>query len=168
MTEIFTVDLNTKPIHDILQWIDVNRLSCVVTITLDNDGEMTLCMEEGKIMYVSSSKEGYRLGEFLVETGVLAGPVVAQALEESRNANVSFTRYLIDQSILTAGTLSASLQQLVEKILVEVFVSKNGSVSVTSPLPGIIMNSPILLDTGRVISDALRIFDEMNRGEAKS
>jgi len=164
MTEILTADLNTKPIHDILQWIDMNRLSCVVAVTLDNDSSMTLCMEEGSIIYVSSSKEGYRLGEFLVNSGMLPEQEIARALEESRNAEVSFTRYLIDQSMISVADLSDALQQLVEKILVEVFVSRNGSVSVTSPLPAIITKSPVLLDTGLVISDALRIFDEMDRG----
>jgi hypothetical protein len=164
MAELLKVDLNVKPINDVLQWIAMNRLSCVATVKLENDNEINLCMEEGKIVFVSSRSDGYRLGEYLVKTGVLSEAVVSVALEESRNSGVSFTRHLIEWSIIPVDELGLALEQLVEKILIEVFVSRNGSVSVTSPLPEIIMNSPIRLDTGRVISDALRIFDEMNRG----
>jgi HD-like signal output (HDOD) protein len=65
--------------------------------------------------------------------------------------------------MISARELSEILGQLVEKILIEVFISKNGSVSVTSPLPEIVTNSQVRLETGRVIFDAVRIFDEMNR-----
>jgi len=32
MGVLFQVDLSFMPLHDILQWIDMNRLSCVATI----------------------------------------------------------------------------------------------------------------------------------------
>jgi len=163
MSVLFNVDLNFMPIHDILQWIDMNRLSCVVNVSLENGNDMNLCMENGSIVFVSSPKKGYRLGEFLVKSATLSEMQVFQALTESKNSGVSFTRYLVENSMISARELREVLGQLVEKILIEVFISKNGSATVTSPLPDIVSNGPVRLETGRVIFDAVRIFDEMNR-----
>jgi sucrose-6-phosphate hydrolase SacC (GH32 family) len=120
-------------------------------------------MEEGQVVYVSSGKDGYRLGEFLVDSGDLIEEALAVALERSKSSGVSLSRYLTENSMIAADRLTQALEQLVEKILIEVFISRKGTVSVTSPLPEIIRNSPIRLETGRIVSDALRIFDEMNR-----
>ncbi|GAM08831.1 putative protein [Geobacter sp. OR-1] len=163
MAVLFNVDLNFMPIPDVLQWIDMNRLSCVVNVNLENDNDITLCMENGKIVFVSSQKKGYRLGEYLVKSGALSEMKVFQALTASKNSGLSFTRFLVENGLISAIELSEHLGQLVEKILIEVFVSKNGSVSVTSPLPDIVANGPVRLETGRIIFDAVRIFDEMNR-----
>lgn len=164
MTEILNIDLNEKPIYDLLQWIETDRLSCVVAITLENDNHMSLCMEDGQVVYVSSGKDGYRLGEFLVHSGDLTDEALSKALEQSKRLDVSLSRYLTENCLISADRLVNALEQLVEKILVDVFISRNGSVSVSSPLPEKIRNSPIRIETGRIVSDALRIFDEMNRG----
>ncbi|MBT0663307.1 HDOD domain-containing protein [Geobacter pelophilus] len=163
MAVLFNVDLNFMPIPDVLQWIDMNRLSCVVNVTLENGNDMNLCMENGKIVFVSSQKKGYRLGEYLVKCGAMSEVKVFQALTESRNSGLSFTRYLVENGLIPAAELAEHLGELVEKILIEVFISKNGSVAVTSPLPEIVANGPVRLETGRIIFDAVRIFDEMNR-----
>lgn len=168
MAELLKIDLNLKPIHGVLQWIEGNRMSCVVTISLNQGNEINLCMEEGRVVYVSSGAPGYRLGEYLVASGDLTEQALNDALDRSRVSGVSLSRYLTDQGLVAAARLGEALEQLVEQILIDVFVSNNGSVAVTSPLPAVMGNSPIRLETGRIIADALRIFDEMNRSAGTS
>lgn len=163
MSVLFQVELSFMPIHDILQWIDMNRLSCVVNVTLESDNGMTFYMEHGKIVFVTSQKKGFRLGEFLVKCGALSDLQVFQALTESKNKGISFTRYLVENSFLSSRELAEVVGNLLEKLLIEVFSRKSGSVSVTSPLPEILHNGPVHLETGRAIFDAVRLFDEMNR-----
>ncbi|MSM40961.1 MAG: HDOD domain-containing protein [Geobacter sp.] len=163
MGVLFQVDLSFMPLHDILQWIDMNRLSCVATITLEGEGGMTFYLETGKIIFAASQKKGNRLGEFLVKEGALGEMQVIQALTASRSAGISFTRYLVENGLISGRALSEVFTQLVEKLLIEVFSCKHGSVSVTSPLPDSVLNGPIHLETGRILFDAVRVFDEMNR-----
>lgn len=163
MGVLFQVDLSFMPLHDILQWIDMNRLSCVATITLEGEGGMTFYLETGKIIFAASQKKGNRLGEFLVKEGALGEMQVIQALSASRSAGISFTRYLVENGLISGRALSEVFTQLVEKLLIEVFSCKHGSVSVTAPLPDSVLNGPIHLETGRILFDAVRVFDEMNR-----
>jgi len=163
MGVLFQVDLSFMPLHDILQWIDMNRLSCVATITLEGEGGMTFYLETGKIIFAASQKKGNRLGEFLVKEGALGEMQVIQALSASRSAGISFTRYLVENGLISGRALSEVFTHLVEKLLIEVFSCKHGSVSVTAPLPDSVLNGPIHLETGRILFDAVRVFDEMNR-----
>lgn len=160
---LFQVDLNFMPIHDVLQWIDMNRLSCIVNVTLEGDSGMVFYLEEGKIVFATSQKKGNRLGEFLVKSGALNEAQVFRALTECRSTGVSFPRYLVENAMIPAHTLAELFCRLVEKLLLDVFACRSGEVSVTTPLPESVLNGPIHLDTGRVLFDSIRILDEMNR-----
>ncbi|MSN25575.1 MAG: HDOD domain-containing protein [Geobacter sp.] len=163
MAVLLQANLSFMPIHDILQWIDMNRISCAVNVSQENEDDITFYMESGKIIFAASPKPGKRLGEFLVKAGSMSGPQAYFALKESRNSNVSFTRYLIDNNLITVRELSESFGKLVEMLLVDVISCGNASVSVTTPLPDAVINGPIQLETGRAIFDAVRVLDEMNR-----
>lgn len=160
---LFQADLNFMPIHDVLQWVDMNRLSCVLNVTLEGDSGMVFYLEEGKIVFATSRKKGGRLGELLVRSGALDESQVFRALTECRGAGVSFPRYLVDNAMISAHALGEIFAQLVEKLLIEVFACRSGEVSVATPLPESVLNGPIHLDTGRILFESIRILDEMNR-----
>lgn len=163
MAVLLQANLNFMPLHDILQWADMNRISCVVKIAEENGDEVTFYMESGKIIFAASQKPGKRLGEFLVKSGAMSGTMAFSALRESKNGNVSFTRYLIENSLVTIQELNDCFAKLVEMLLVEVISSRNAMVYVTTPLPEAVVNGPIQLETGRAIFDAVRVLDEMDR-----
>lgn len=167
MGVLLQVQIDFMSVPDVLQWIDMNRLSCVVVITLENDNGMTLYMENGKIIYAASQNRGNRLGEFLAKTGVLSEVQVFQALTESRKSGVSFTRYLTDNNIISLQALTDVFAHLVEKLLMEVFAYKSGSVTVSAPLPDFVLNGPIHLETAHIVFDSVRKFDELNRDRQK-
>ena len=163
MGVMFQIELSFMPIQEILQWIDMNRLSCVVTITRGSDNGMTFYIEKGKMVLAASQKKGLRFGEFLAASGALPEVQVFQAMTESRNKGISLTRYLVHNSLVSARVLSDLMTQLAEKLLLELFANQTGSVSVTSTLPDSVLGGPIALEIGRVLFDALRIYDEQNR-----
>jgi len=167
MAVLFQAELVFMPLHDILQWIDMNRMSCVVAIQHDKEEEMTFFMESGRIIYATSPKPGRRLGEFLIRSGALTGPQSFTALNESRKAGVSFTRYLVQHDMISSQELSTVFAQLVETLLIDVFSNKSGSVLVTSPLPDAVQDGPIQIETGRAIFDAVRVMDERERDTRK-
>jgi putative nucleotidyltransferase with HDIG domain len=167
MAVLFQAELAFMPLHDILQWIDMNRMSCVVALRHDGEEEMTFFMESGRIIYATSPKPGRRLGEFLIRSGALTGPQSFLALNESRKAGVSFTGYLVEHDMISSHELTKVFSQLVETLLIDVFSNKTGSVSVTSPLPDEVVAGPIQIETGRAIFDAVRVMDERERDTRK-
>lgn len=167
MAVLLQAELNFMPLHDIMQWIDMNRISCEVVVSEQNDTAIIFYMESGKIIFASSNKPGKRLGEFLVMSGVMSDLDASFALQESRNRSVSFTRYLIDNELITLQALNESFAKLVEMLLVEVLSCSNASVSVKTPLPESVINGPIQLETGRAIFDAVRVIDELERDTRK-
>ena len=163
MGVLFQAKLEFMPLHDILQWIEMNRLSCVVAITLANDSAMSLYLEEGKIVFVASPKRGNRLGESLVKSGALNEAQVFKALTESRKSGTLFSRYLVENGLISCQALNEVFAQLVEKILVEVLMCQSGSVDVTTPLPDFARNGPLRMETGKAVFEAVRLFDELTR-----
>ncbi|MBI5484930.1 MAG: HDOD domain-containing protein [Deltaproteobacteria bacterium] len=167
MAVLLQAELNFMPLHDIMQWIDMNRISCEVVVSEQNETAIIFYMESGKIIFASSNKPGKRLGEFLVMSGVMSELEARSALKESRNQGVSFTRYLINKNLITLQVLNENFAKLVEMLLVEVLSCCNASVSVKTPLPESVINGPIQLETGRAIFDAVRVIDEMERDTRK-
>lgn len=160
---LFKAEFAFMPLQDILQWIEMNQLSCEVSISLDNDSSMILYLENGSIIFATSRKRGNRLGESLVRAGVLNDSQLFRALNESREAGLSLTRYLVERALVSCESLSDHLAQLVETLLIEALSSKGGSATVATPLPEFVMNGPIHLQTGQAILNAARIYDERNR-----
>lgn len=163
MAVLVQANLNFIPLYDILQWIDMNRISCVVVVSQANEEDMTFYMETGKIIFASSTKPGKKLGEFLVKAGVIKGPQAYLALKESKNNNIFFTRYLIENKLISLKELNEHFAKLVELILVDAISCADASVSVTTPLSDRMLDGPVHLETGRAIFDAVRILDEIKR-----
>lgn len=163
MGVLFQVELSFMPIQDILQWIDMNRLTCVVTISRENNSGVTFYLEKGKLVLAGSQKKGLQFGQFLVASGALSEVQVFQALTESKSKGVSLTRYLVENSLVSPGVLADIMSDLVEKLILDLLANNAGSVSITTPLPEILANGPITLETARVLFNAVRIYDEQNR-----
>lgn len=160
---LFQANLEFMPIHDVLQWIDMNRISCVLGITLEVEREMVLYLEQGKIVFATARRRGLSLGETLIKNGALKESTAMQALTESRAAGVSFTRYLLDRQLLSLPTLTNQFSQFVQAVLLEVFAAPAGSVMVTTPLPAGVLGGPVQLDISRTLLNAVRVFDERAR-----
>ena len=47
----------------------MNRISCVVTITLEGERELVVYLETGKIVFATSRRKGASLSELLVRSG---------------------------------------------------------------------------------------------------
>ncbi|WP_085814550.1 HDOD domain-containing protein [Geoanaerobacter pelophilus] len=163
MGVLFQVELSFMPIQDILQWIDMNRLTCVVTISRENNSGVTFYLEKGKLVLAGSQKKGLQFGQFLVASGALSEVQVFQALTESKSKGVSLTRYLVENALVSPRVLADITSDLVEKLILDLLANNAGSVSITTPLPEILANGPVTLETARVLFNAVRIYDEQNR-----
>jgi|GEM_PF-1062193 len=162
-TVLFQASLQFMSIHDILQWIDMNRITCVVTVSLTAENEIILYCEQGKIVFGTSRRQGASLGEALVKSGALKEAVAMQAVVQSRAAGVSLTRYLLEENLLSLPTLSNQFRQYLLQLLLEVFTAQSGSVTITAPAPAAVLGGNLQLDVSRTLLDAVRLFDERSR-----
>jgi len=144
MKDVLEGDIAYMSVPDLLQYIDLKRKSCTVSILNDGVGT-SLYLERGKIFFASCEKEGLRFGEFLVQSGLLLETQMARALEESRKEGKRFTEYLIDNGLVSFRLLQAAFFELVDLILMEVFKYRSGIFSVTDPLPDNVLDGPIRL-----------------------
>lgn len=162
-TVLFQASLQFMSIHDILQWIDMNRITCATTISLEADQTIVLYCEQGKIAFAVSRRPGASLGEALVKSGALKEPVAMQAVTQSRAAGVPLTRYLLEQNLLSLPTLTHQFQQYLLNLLLELFAATSGSVTVTAPVPAAVLGGALQLDVSRTLFEAVRLYDERRR-----
>ncbi len=160
---LFRTDLNFLPIQDILQWIDMNRITCVVSITLKIEREIVIYVESGKIISASSKRKGLSFSELLVRSGKFNESEVVHALSESRLSGVSLIRYLADNDLIPLSELTKLFNQFMEALMLELFNQTSGNVLITTVIPPSIVGSPIQLDIVRVLFDSVVLFDEHNR-----
>ena len=153
------------PLHDILHWVVMNQLSCVVSVTLENSNEKTFYLDQGNLVFATSLKDGQHLGRYLLTSGVSNEDQLSRAVAESTQKNISVTRYLAEYSRISTDILADATTNLAIQLIVEDFADKNGSVSITSPLPDAILNGPFHLDTVRIIGEAVRIHDELTKDD---
>lgn len=160
---LFQASLQFMSIPDILQWIDMNRITCLVTITQEAGPEFLFYFEQGKIIFATSRRPGSSFGEWLVTNGVLDESSARHAVTESRCRGVSLLRYLLDQRMLPLPDLTDQFRQYLVALLLELCDLKNGTVRVTAPLPAALLGGSVQLEVSRTLLDAVRISDERSR-----
>ncbi len=107
--------LQSMPITEVFQWAEMNEKTGVLVVSKERE-EKCFCFQDGKIIFVSSKKEGERLGEFLSGEGNVEEERMKDALLASQKSGIPFTRYLIENGIVPKEFLIVAIQQLAEKI----------------------------------------------------
>lgn len=153
------------PLPDLLQWHEQNRKSAILTLEAP-DGNQSIHFDTGQIVFVSSSKKGQQLGEYLERSGHIEHTIVDASLIESRRFKISFTRYLIEEQMLCPEVLTQALTELAEQILLDIIQLENCYFRIM-PLDFAGGDSPIRIETAHLIMDTIRRLDENKRILAK-
>jgi hypothetical protein len=112
--------LDTFSLGDLLQWIEMNRLSGRVAISRGEE-RRTIEVKEGAIVFVSSLRPEERLGTYLTSRGILSEPVVYELLADSFLTGRSFTRLVLECGLLSPAELAAAVEELAMRILLDLF-----------------------------------------------
>jgi putative nucleotidyltransferase with HDIG domain len=160
-------DISLMPLPDFMQWAEASKKSGTLAISFQGITK-AFYLQEGKIIFISSQKEGERLGEFFMATGRLDPRQIEHGLRESRRLNVSFTGYLIDQGVIDRNTLEHTLQSLAETAFSDALTWEGGSFEFTDTIPLLIMDGPIKLNTSFVVFQSVKLLDEARRDQTPS
>jgi hypothetical protein len=152
--------LDSLPITDLMQWIDMNRKSGVLFVHGENSSKC-FCFEEGKILLGSSNDASGRLGDFLAGEGHVSMERFTEAVNASREEKVPLIGYLIDSKIIPSEFLKVSIQQLAEDSIMDILSWNEGSFEFVEDLPELFSDSPILLSTNFIVFESVRKHDEV-------
>ncbi|MBI5634569.1 MAG: HDOD domain-containing protein [Nitrospirae bacterium] len=159
-------DISLMPLPDLLQWAETSRKSGTLSVSFQGTSK-AFYLQDGKMIFISSQKEGERLGEFFMRTGRLSPGQIEQGLRESKHLGCPFTGYLIEHGIIDKQALEQVLQGLAETAFSDVLTWEGGSFEFSDTIPPLILDGPIRLNTSFVIFQSVRMFDEALRDKAE-
>jgi hypothetical protein len=157
-------DISVMPLADLLQWVGLcNKTG---TVHINKSGmEKKIYVEAGKVLFVSSNKEGERFGEFLQKKALLELSKIKSALLQSQTMKVPFTQRLIDLKYFSDEELKDIIIDYAKDILASTITWTDGNFEFTQDdLPVNVLNSPIRLNMADLIYDLFRIIDDINPG----
>ncbi|ABB30506.1 hypothetical protein GeomeDRAFT_2198 [Geobacter metallireducens RCH3] len=170
----FTGDLEHLSIVDVIQLLHATRKSGALTVK-GRKGESQLVFSDGYIISSNHYDNSLRIGNILVEAGVITAETLATALEEQRNAGANrrpLVATLIEGGRVRKEDAYRGLEALIELTVVEILTWKRGTfdldvsnVTVSDEYRYFPENlhQEITLHAENVLMDALRIFDEKMR-----
>ncbi|HEX4382310.1 MAG TPA: DUF4388 domain-containing protein [Myxococcales bacterium] len=165
-------NLEDVSVADALQFIHLGGRTGTLTLTQD---EVTaeIGFHNGRIVnaWGPGSK---RLGELLIETGVIDAPLLAAALkqQEEEQPRRSLGQVLVAMNAIMPEAMYRAVEQQIERTVYDLVTWSKGTFNFAldqvkpiddiAVVPGDVVR-PLNLDTQMVLLDALRIFDERNR-----
>jgi putative nucleotidyltransferase with HDIG domain len=158
-------DISLMPLPDLLQWAETSRKSGTLSVSFQGTSK-SFYLQDGTMIFISSQKEGERLGEFFMKTGRLSPAQIEQGLRESKRLGCPFTGYLIEQGIIDKQTLEQTLQRLAETAFSDALTWEDGTFEFSDAIPPLILNGPIKLNTSFVIFQSVKMLDEALRDKA--
>lgn len=159
-------DISLMPLPDLLQWAETSRKSGTLSVS-SQGASKAFYLQDGKMIFISSQKEGERLGEFFMHTGRLSAVQIEQGLRESKRLGCPFTGYLIDQGIIDKQSLEQTLQSLAETALSDALTWEGGSFEFSDTIPSLILDGPIKLNTSFVLFQSVKMLDEALRDKTE-
>lgn len=157
-------DISVLPMADLLQWIDLSRKTGTITAAYQGT-EKKIYVENGKIVYVSSNKEGERLGEFILKGSHLEADMIKSALIQSQTMKMPFTRRLIELNFFTIEQLTDIIIDYAKELLHDAISWEDGWFEfIQGILPSYVLNGPIKLNTSELIFEVFKSIEERNLG----
>ena len=152
------------PLTDLLQWIDLTRKNGTITAAYHGT-EKKIYVEDGKIVYVSSNKEGERLGEFILKDSHLEADRLKSALIQSQTMKMPFTQRLIELNLFTIEQLKDIIISYAKELLHDAISWEDGRFEfIQGILPPYVMNGPIKLNTTELIFAVFKSIEEKKIG----
>jgi hypothetical protein len=159
-------ELGSLPFTDLMQWIEMNRKSGVLFVSMGGAG-MCFCFEGGKLLLASSNSDGGRFGDFLSKEGHINIGEIEKAVDMSRKGGISLIAHLTKNKIVPEELMTVAIQQLAEDTIAEVLGWHEGSFEFVERLPRLMAESPVRLNTSFVVFESVRKYDELSKRTEK-
>ena len=170
----FTGDLEHLPIVDVVQLIYSTKKSGTLTIQ-SQKGQSQLVFSDGYFVSANHLNNSVRIGQILIENGVLTDECLEKALQEQKlagEARKPLVATLIEQGVIKPEDAYKGLETLIEMTIVEVLTWSSGTFSLDVSKNELCdeyryfpetLQQEILMNAQGILMDALRIYDEKMR-----
>lgn len=161
-------DISVMSVADLLQWVDLAKKTGTITVSC-LETEKKIYIEDGKIVYVSSNKEGERLGEFIMKESRIEAEKIKSALIRSQSMKIPFTQMLIDLGFFTIEDLRRTIVSYAKNLLIDAVSWKEGWFEfIQGIIPSYVIQGPIHLNTTELIFEVFRTLEEKRLGLGNS
>ncbi len=170
----FSGDLEHLSIIDVIQLLHTSRKTGTLKVN-GRKGEILLAFSDGYLVGASHYEQGARIGNILVETGVISAETLQHALvfQQAAGSNRKpLIAILLENNLADRNAAYRGLETLIELAIVEILTWKKGTFAL-HPDELLVcdefryfpdkLQEDISLPTEHVLMDALRIFDEKMR-----
>jgi hypothetical protein len=159
--------LSSLSITDLVQWIEMNKKTGILLVSY-SEQSICFCFKAGKLLLVSSKTPGARFGDFLVKEGHLSADAIREVIATSHAEGASFIANLVQKKLLPKEFLTASLRILAENNIIEILSWPDGFFEFLEELPPIVADSPVNLNAGFIVFEAVRKYDEVLKTKGRS
>ena len=157
-------DLQVMPLTDLLQWIYLNKKSGTLALNTNNISRK-IYTENGRIIFISSNKEGERLGEYLHKGSLLETEKIRSALLQSQTMKIPFTQRLIELNYFTHKNLLEIIAKQAKEILIDAIGSDEGAFEFNQDeLPAFVLKGPISLSTIELVYQTFKELQDKKMG----
>ena len=148
-------DLSVLPVTDLLQWVERGKKTGTILLH-HGDTEKKLYIEDGRIIFISSNKQGERLGEYLHKGSYIDANKIRSALLQSQAMKIHFTQRLIDLHYFSADELIEIITSHAKEILMDAVKWPEGTFEFEQDvLPSYVMRGTISLNASEFLQDVL-------------
>lgn len=161
-------DLSVMCLTDLLQWGELYRKTGAITVKKNNI-EKKIYLEGGKIVFVSSTKDGERLGEYLQRGSHIDLDKIKAALIEAQTMKIPFTQRLLKMNYFTPAGLRSVIERHAQEILLEAAAWAEGTFEfIQGDLPSSVLGGPIKLNASELIQQMCRQLENSRAGLRKN
>jgi hypothetical protein len=146
-------DLSVMHLSDLLQWVELCGKTGTITIRT-NGITKRIYFSAGRLIFVSSEKEGERLGEYLHRSSHVDVERIRIALLEAQTMKIPFTQRLLKTHFFTPTGLKDIVRTHATELLLDAFRWTEGEFDFAQgTLPPPVLAGPITLDmpVGRLL-----------------
>ncbi len=118
-------DLETISLSGVLQLLSEEQKTGVLKIH-NTIGEFQIILLNGSIVYAIQYKKEARLGDLLIQDGIISADRVATCLEIAKDEKLAIGKVLVDHKVISKKVLHQYLYRQFEDILFQLFSEKKG------------------------------------------
>jgi uncharacterized protein DUF4388 len=152
-------DIKTVSLAGILQLLSQERKSGTFTVR-NEDFHFQTFFVKGSIIYAVESQKAFRLGQLLLNAGLLTSDQLKDSLNTSKEKKQALGKTLLEKGYVTTETIEKYLYLQVQEIMFSMFCLEKGEfhfVDIEIDLRWVV---PIQLNTLQLVMDALRRIDD--------
>lgn len=119
--------------------------------------EKRFFLQQGRVVFVTSTQQGERFGEYLLRTGCMNGERMQELVDESRRRGVRFTYDLIAENVFAREELERALSNLVVSALADALNWTSGHFSFSPGIPEAILQGPVHIAVEGALNQAVAL-----------